>query len=653
VTALPPGESAIRALSRAVAHRGQLHPVWRELSDRMTLSMQRLYPVWVLLGPGLSAPGHIDLKSRTVFLDSDELLATIEDVTGGRLDRRRVLATFGVSIHETWHAKHTKIWVKEYDAALDDDQLRADRELLEEPRMEAHGARDHQPASRRGKFVRAAVKAAVTDVIMPRFQMQLAVEELVFGEPTRELCGQSAVYMLARTLYGTFDRAELAPLELLWRKVLGDDDLRRLEALFADLIWIPDGDNRLLDDAARLYRDIIGPPPARAGGDDDGDDQADGGDQGAGRADDGEDQADGGGQGAGDAGDGEDQADGGGQGAGDAGDGDDRADNGSGGAGDGRPGRGPSGRSVGETLRDVLDDVLRGARTSQLRQFNEVVDLEQLLQDPASAARPIGAGGGTGAPTGRLPDRGVDRGPYPDEVAVSRRFGTRLLRARTFAQKRIDKRTPGGHFNSRSYMRGRAQRASRRPVSARPWEIRRDVHAPIEEPHVALVVDTSGSMGGYEYALGPVAWELQTGMHRAGGRMPIGLFGNGSALLCDGSEAMTQVPGIRTGGGTAFAGDTIEMVTDLLDIANPRRPRALYILSDGGWYDTEAGVARIRALAELGVPTIHIALGIEPLSVEASRVCVIDDPADALDVIAEDTVAALEAQARRRHPQRT
>lgn len=115
---------------------------------------------------------------------------------------------------------------------------------------------------------------------------------------------------------------------------------------------------------------------------------------------------------------------------------------------------------------------------------------------------------------------------------------------------------------------------------------------------------------------------------------------------------MPLVPGIRTGGGTAFAGDTIVTVTDLLDFANPRRPRALYILSDGGWYDTAAGVARIRLLAELGVPAIHIAIGIAPLSVEASRICVIEDPADALDLIADDTVAALEAQARRPRRQR-
>jgi hypothetical protein len=47
------------------------------------------------------------------------------------------------------------------------------------------------------------------------------------------------------------------------------------------------------------------------------------------------------------------------------------------------------------------------------------------------------------------------------------------------------------------------------------------------------------------------------------------------------------------------------------------------VLSDGGWADTRAGVERIRRLAELGVPTIHLSIGIAPLSVECDRITVI------------------------------
>ena len=89
---------------------------------------------------------------------------------------------------------------------------------------------------------------------------------------------------------------------------------------------------------------------------------------------------------------------------------------------------------------------------------------------------------------------------------------------------------------------------------------------------------------------------------------------------------MPRVPGITTGGGTAFAGDAIELVCEHLEMTNPRRPRFLYVLSDGGWADTQAGVQKIRWLAEHAVPTIHLSIGIAPRSVECDRIPVITDP---------------------------
>ena len=102
------------------------------------------------------------------------------------------------------------------------------------------------------------------------------------------------------------------------------------------------------------------------------------------------------------------------------------------------------------------------------------------------------------------------------------------------------------------------------------------------------------------------------------------------------------IPEVRFTGVTF--GDAIEFVSDQLEMTNPRRPRFVYVLSDGGWADTQTGVERIRSLAELGVPTIHLSIGIAPLSVECDRITVITDPAQALDHIAADTVAALAAR---------
>ena len=422
------------------------------------------------------------------------------------------------------------------------------------------------------------------------------------GQPlTRDLAARASVYLRARTEYGIVDTTDLNGLGELWRAVLGERDLRALDDLYARVVWIPDGELDRLDEAAREYRRIVGEPDPPT--------SADGG--------------------AGPGGSGE------GGGEADPGDGD---------------GPDPGNGSGAESLADALDQAIATARADQLVQLDEDVDLGQVLTRAAGEREQrggIGRGRGTGLPTGRLPDRSVDRAPYPDEVQQARRYANRLRQAITQGTRQIDKRTPGGRFDGRAYARGRAQQANGRPVTTHPWQATRQVRAPIQEPHVGMIIDTSGSMAGYQYALGPIAWVLTDGLRQIGGRCATALFGNSATLLAEGTKPLPRVPGIRTGGGTAFAGDAIELVCDQLEMTNPPRPRFVYVLSDGGWADTRAGVARIRRLAEHGVPTIHLSIGIAPLSVECDRITVITDPAQALDHIAADTVAALQARHRR------
>ena len=603
-TGVRPGLFA-QQLHRAAAQRGRLDPVYQDLSDHWTAILQRLYPVWTLIGPGLSDPGHIEIHSRTVYLDSETLLGSRAEIATGALQRRAILRCFGVALHETMHAKHTKRWAIEHEIALSESedpgerQLAVDRRLLEEPRMEAHGVREFPADSLRGRFVRRALQAAVIDVILPAFAEQLLVGTLG-GGVSRDLASRAHVYLRARTHYGIIGAQALAPVRSIWRSVLGEPDVRALDDVYARVLWIPDGELERLDDAAREYRRIVGepdPPPLTSTV----------------------------GQGAGS-----------GEGGGGAATGEgDRADA-DGGAGVG-------------SLADALEQAIASARADQLEQLDQDVDLEQVIRDAArrgSQPGKLGRGRGTGLPTGRMPDRGVDRPPHPDEVQHARRCATRLRQAITHGTRQIDKRTPGGRLDGRAYTRGRAQQAAGRPVTTHPWRVTRHVAAPIQEPHVGLIIDTSGSMASYEYALGPIAWIITEGLRQIGGRCATALFGNAVSLLADGSRPLPLVPGIRTGGGTAFAGDAVELVSDQLEMTNPRRPRFVYVLSDGGWSDTRAGVERIQWLAELGVPTIHLSIGIAPLSVECDRITVITDPAQALEHIAADTVAALRARRR-------
>jgi hypothetical protein len=619
MTPTTPGLFA-QQIARAAAQRGRLDPVYQVLSDHYTLMLQRLYPVWVLVGPGLSSPAHIEVHSRTVMLDSDRLLGDRHTIATGRLDAFRILVSIGCGLHEVFHAAHTKPWIVERDIHLaqSDDpvqrQLGSDRRLLEEPRMEAHGIRDHPATTGRGRFVRKAIRAAVADIIAPAFMAEMTLNT-VLGQPvTRELCARSMTYLHARTHCDTIDPTTLKPLEPIWQHVLGPHDIKALDDLYTRLVWIPDGDQDTLDRAAREYRDIIGPPPPPPAAT-----SPMTGNRGRSA------------QGAGTGGDGQTSSE----------------------AGGGAPGQ--LGPTIG-SLREAMQDAIAAGRQGELEQLHEDISLQDLLAKQTGQhpdTRAPGTGVGTGLPTGRMPDRGVDRPPCPDEVQQAVRLATRLANARAQGFKQVDKRTPGGRFDARGYVRARAQRGAGMPVTSRPWSIRREIRAPLQEPHVGVIIDTSGSMRVCEYALGPIAWILTSAMHRIGGRVAIALFGYGLELLNDGERPLPRVPAIMTGGGTAFAGDAIELVSGQLEMDNPRRPRFVYVLSDGGWADTHAGVERIRWLRSVGVPTIHLSIGaLAPLSVEADRICVVDDPATAIDVIANDTVDALRRGPSQRHAQR-
>src|SRR5450755_1349261 len=260
-------------------------------------------------------------------------------------------------------AKHTKRWAIEHDVELAgsddpaDRQLGVDRRLLEEPRMEAHGVREFPPDSVRGRFVRTALKAAVTDVILPAFVAHV-VELAAAGRPlTRDLAARATVYLHARTHYGIVDPAALNGLRELWRAALGDKDLTALDDLYARVVWIPDGELDRLDHAAREYREIVGEPdeppnPSGSGG-----------------------------------------PVGSGEGGGESG-----SDPSEGGERDGGAGTG--------SLAGALQEAIASARADQLEQLDLDVDLQQVLANASAGGRlanQLGKGTGTGLPTGRMP----------------------------------------------------------------------------------------------------------------------------------------------------------------------------------------------------------------------------------------------------------
>ena len=275
----------------------------------------------------------------------------------------------------------------------------------------------------------------------------------------------------------------------------------------------------------------------------------------------------------------------------------------------------------------------RDARDGQLEQLDEDVDLSRCSSDAASAtAAPasVARGGrGTGLPTGRMPDRGVDRPPVPRRGAA--RPPLRQPAApgdhRT-ARGRSTSAPPAGASTAAPTPAAGRSRPPAGRSAAHPWRVTRQVQradpgAARRADHRHLRLDGRLRVRARPDRLDPhrrPAPDRRALRDRA-------VRQRRRRCSPTAPSRCALVPGIRTGGGTAFAGDAIELVSrparDDQPAPPPVRLRALRRRVGGH----RAGVERIRWLAEHGVPTIHLAIGIAPLSVECERITVITDPA--------------------------
>ena len=470
-------------------------------------------------------------RSRTVYLDSDS--AARQPRADPRRDARpdRVPARFGVAIHEMLHAKHTKRWAIEREIELSDRrdphdrQLAVDRRLLEEPRMEATGVREFPPprsaagssaARSHGRGRRAA--ARFTEAICSTRPPPGTVA-------TRELAAARSCTCRRAPTTGSRPGTVLEPLPGYGGRCSASRDLDSLDELFARVIWIGDGDLDALDRYASDYRTIIGPAtrprlPSAA----------------------------------------HNQV----------------------GARAMAPGDGAQARAASTAP----------TKASRQRRSRSATPSSRPPAGGRRAAR--AAGRGRRPPTsaragrdpasrrleraaryrsseGRLPDRGVDRPPSP----------TRCSSPAT---------TPGA-FTRHSPTGTSGSTSATRPAGSTPAPTprarHRDAGAAGQPPPVARsrpgtrpAAGATRRDGDRHLRLNGLLrvrartdrWVLTNGLRQFGGRCAISLFGNSAALLCDGSRPLPLVPGIRTGGGTAFAGDAIGLSQSNSSSTTPAGP---------------------------------------------------------------------------------
>jgi len=545
------------------------------------------------------AAGLIDLRTSIVYLDGERLLgdpAAYDVAQIAERPKRRLAALGGVLRHEIGHRRHTL----EQAQARIPEELRSTWRLLEEPRMEAQLCRQ-DPRSR------ALLRCSAEDVVLRELPTDTAT-----APRARAAAALCLVY--GRAAAGVLRPEQARPATDLAERALGSDDARRLRELLDQVVWVGDADHERMAELARRFREIVGEDPPEEGA------------VGECRA------GDGAGGDRGESGSGEGQGD-----------------------GSGRSGRGGgpglSAAELEEELERVREAVRGAAREASDRGAGEpeahtaADELEQQLKRAlASEEAPRGPGGLlAGLPRGSLPAAGERRAPSPPERRAAERLAAELRRIKVHATALEGRVVPPGRFSGRGAVRQASERARGAPLRGEAFRARVTKPSELFAPHVAVAIDTSGSMSAAAPALSSVLYVLAHAIRSIGGRLCAAGFGDGFALIQGAAEPALGVPAIACRGGTAFLAEALSLCEDEVDLRSARRPRLAYVVSDGAWVDSVAATRRQRELREGGVALVHVGIAAAPQTHDdEAEVVAVAEAHELADVIAAGTRRAIE-----------
>ena len=331
--------------------------------------------------------------------------------------------------------------------------------------MEAQLCRQDPPS-------RALLRCSAEDVILR--ELPTDAESAPRSRAAAALC---LVY--GRAAAGVLRPEQARPARDLAERALGSDDARRLRELLDQVAWVGDADHEQMAELARRFREVVGEDPPEEGA---------AGERRAG---------DGAGGDRGESGSGEDQGDGPGRSA--------RGD-----------GPGLSAAELDEELERVREAVRGAAREASDRGAGEpeahtaADELEQQLKRAlASEEAPRGPGGLlAGLPRGSLPSAGKRRAPSPPERRAAERLAAELRRIKVHATALEGRVVPPGRFSGRGAVRQASERARGAPLRGEAFRARVTKPSELFAPHVAVAIDTSGSMSSVAPALSSVLYVL-------------------------------------------------------------------------------------------------------------------------------------------------
>ena len=539
------------------------------------------------------AAGLIDLRTSIVYLDGERLLGEPDPYKAAHIAesaRRRLAALGGVLRHEVGHRRHTLERAQERIP----EELRSTWRLLEEPRMEAQLCRCDARS-------RALLRCSAEDVVLS--ELPSAAE----GAP-RGAGAAALALVYGRAVAGVLRPRQVAPALELAERALGAEDARRLRELVDQVVCVGDDDHERMAELARRFREIVGENPPEAGG-----------------------------------GERSDSSSG-------AGDGDPSSSSSAAGSG-ASGGQGLSGEELDEELERVREAVREAAREATDRGGGEpeahaaADELERDLKRALEGGEPGLAPGGllTGLPRGSLPAAGERRLPVALERRAAARLGAELRRIKVRATALEGRVVPPGRFTGRGAVRQAAERARGAPLRGEAFRAKVTKPGELFAPHVAVALDTSGSMTAPAPALASVLYVLGHAIRSIGGRLCAAGFGDGFSLIQGAAEPVLGVAAVPCRGGTAFLAEALGLCEGEVDLRSARRPRLAYVVSDGAWVDTEAATQKQRELCKRGVALVHVGIGAAPQTHDSeAEVVTVAEAHELADVIAAGTRRAIE-----------
>jgi hypothetical protein len=493
-------------------------------------------------------------------------------------DEERYPAAWGALVHEAAHAAHTT-WTT--PPPLHGTAVDTAGQLLEESRAErAHLAR--RPADRR--FLRATVGA----LIMPDFAAEAP------ADAWQAAC--AAALILARRDAGILDPDETKPVEELVTRILGEDLLATLTAIWQAAHHTADTDAQAMLQHARAWCAALGADP----------DQSEPAP--APHAE----------------------------------------------------GKGVLAEAISKVAREVsaheaaeaaAQAAIAAAASARRKAKAAMAARERQAAQIAARVFAPGARPFTPAPprpgaSARSPITGT-RPPTTAEKAAAGQLA-RALRAAAYRERTqtvTASAAPPGRLNMRGALARDAQKAAGATPTALPWIHTQRRPTPSPPLRVGIAVDVSASMRAATAPIASAAWILAhaTALTDPDSRTATVAYNTGLTAITAPGRAPHHVTEFDADGGGHRLAETIGALTTGLELTKPGTGRLLVIASDGRYRPDEAAPAaeRITALRSTGCAVLWLAFAPNPRPLPGATLLELTNPAHAAPAIAQAATTAI------------